>query len=168
MNQTRKKPAVQGAKALAVVIGVLGLLLILVPLTIFPICSPSTVFSGGSTSGVVHRCHNTFYAESLMGVFTIITGFVAFFRPDRQMISNVSLWLFILAIIVVVLPLGVTGVCTMPNMSCRNGTVPGLVTVGVLMIFAGLWGMLLVKRAPKSSARKPIGLRDTPQSSTRR
>jgi hypothetical protein len=168
MNQTMKKPTVQGAKALAVVIGVLGLLLILVPLLIFPVCSPSSAFSGSSAAGIVHPCHNTLYAESLMGIFTIITGFVAFFRPDRQMISNVSLWILVLAIIVVVLPLGVTGVCTMPNMSCRNGTVPGLVTVGVLMVFSGLWGMLLVKRAPKSSARKPIGLRDTPQSSSRR
>lgn len=168
MNQTRKKPTVKGAKSLAVVIGVLGLLLILVPLIIFPVCSLSSATSGTSAAGIVHPCHNTFYAESLMGIFTIITGVVAFFRPDRQMISNISLWIFVLAIIVVALPLGVTGVCTMPYMSCRNGTVPGLVTVGVLMVFAGLWGMLLVKRAPQSSARKPIGLRNTPQSSSRR
>ncbi len=152
MNNINRGAVILGARALAVVIFILGALVMLVPLVIFSVCDGAQAVEAGAHGGL-HACNNTLYAEIVMSVFVMITGVYVLIRPIGHIVANASIWVIVLAVIVGLLPMAVTGVCTMPSMACRNGTVPGLVVVSVLMIISGIWGSMTVRSQASAAER---------------
>jgi len=138
-------------RVLGVVVIVLGALLILTPWVIFPVCmvgrnAPPKGLEVGHH--MRHGCHDTLRAETALGVVAIGIGAVPLLWPRRKIKIAVSTATLIVAALVVLFPLKITGLCKMSDMACRIGTMPALATVAVVMGLAGLIGLIVSIRAP--------------------
>lgn len=122
---------------------ILGLLVILIPLLIFPVCGFGRHAPPPGQAIGSHLCHGTLYTEIVVGIFAVLSGLLMLIRPERQVVAHASTWVVILAVVGVSLPTALTGVCKMPTMPCRTGTVPALVIATGLMACAGILGLIL-------------------------
>lgn len=126
----------------------LGLLLILVPWSIFPVCGMGRYSSVADQVIGLHGCHATFRAEIVLGIIAIITGMVPVLWPVGKSLLGASIMSLVISILVILFPSSITGVCTVPTMACRLGTFPALVTLGILMAITSGAGILLSRKQP--------------------
>jgi|Deesub1362A_J573_1020465.scaffolds.fasta_scaffold00180_27 hypothetical protein len=123
----------------------LGLALVLVPRFILPTCYYAQEGHGLS------RCAYMGWAAMLMGGVVMVLGAVVFFL--RGPLRSLMVVAAALAVAVLALP-QVMGYCASPHMPCNWGTVPGLRSLGGLMLLASVAGFFLSKeRTPPPPAR---------------
>lgn len=112
-----------------------GLLVILIPTVILPICQ----------SEMKMACYFTKQAEIGVGAVILALGVLTLFSSKKTRLG-ISYAQLLNGILVLALPLKLTGLCKMSDMACRAKTLPGLIVIGVLIIvLAGVnSGYLLV------------------------
>lgn len=131
-----------------VAIVIMGMLVILTPRRIFPVCGVGRYAPLAGGPVVHHACHNTLKAGTALGVAAIIIGLIPLVRPLRKTVFWSSIAAIGISALVVLFPASITGVCKMPDMPCRIGTLPALVTVAALMFMVGVIGLLGCRKTP--------------------
>jgi len=135
-------------RVFGLVFALLGLLLILTPRLIFPVCGVGRYAPPEGQAAGYHACHGTLKAETVLGAAAILVGSVAFLWPKRRVLAATSVLGLVTAVLAACFPLFITGMCKMPTMACRLGTQPALVTIAVLMAIAAAAGLAVSKRTP--------------------
>ena len=103
---------------------VLGILLALVPTVLFPTCDATEMKMA---------CYYTKQAEVGLGVLVAVLGVVALLSKNASVRSGLSLAILGIAVLVVVYPLYLTGLCKMSDMMCRLRTLPALILISVVI-----------------------------------
>lgn len=129
-------------RLIGIVIVILGLLLLLTPWYIFPVCGKGRHAPGPGMVDKPHRCANSLYAETALGILTVGIGALALARPRRKILSATSASLLVVAALVSLFPLWITGMCKVATMPCRIGTLPGLILIAVLLAITSVAGMV--------------------------
>lgn len=114
---------------------VLGGLILLIPLAIFPACSSTLELASGGTTPM--KCHWSAISCALLGAITACAGVVSFFLQTRREKAFVGVLLCFLGVGVVLLPTLFIGVCANATMRCHMAMQPALVVCGVLLILLG-------------------------------
>jgi len=128
------------------VIIIAGLMLLATPRYIFPVCGMGKKPPEKTTEEIKHKCHGTLHAETAIGGVSIFLGLGFIFAPGIRSRKTLSLVIIAAAALAIIFPTAITGVCGIPSMSCRHGTVPFLVTVGIIMGAAGVAGLFIRSR----------------------
>ena len=79
-------------------------------------------------------CYYTKNALIGVGAVIALLGAVSYIFTSDEARKAVSLAEFLNALLVLALPLKLTGFCKMPEMSCRAATLPALIVISVLLI----------------------------------
>lgn len=142
----------------------LGLLIVLTPWYIFPICeiaeksgtmqmgtSSDNAMNMNTDSGAHMTCWYTAEAEAGTGALVILVGLVLFALPNRDSRRSLGIIAIGLGVITVLLPTYLIGMCTSsPDTPCNIGTKPALILLGVLTAITGIYLILA-----KDDARIP-------------
>jgi len=131
-------------RAVGIVILALGLLLALIPWYIFPVCGQGRFAPLSGKKLMAHPCAGTARVETALAAAVALAGIAATARPRRRTTLAASIIAVGLAVPVALAP-AVAGICKMATMPCRIGTVPALGFVAVLLLAAGIAGMLLAR-----------------------
>ncbi len=135
-------------RALGITIIVLGVLLILTPWYIFPVCKvgryapPEGVQLGG------HGCHDTLKAETALGGLAVIIGFLPVIWPRKKALLAASTAIVLIALLVALFPTVITGMCKVPTMPCNTGTLPALIILSILFGITGVSGIIVFRKIP--------------------
>ncbi len=131
---------------LSVVIMILGLLIILVPQFILPVCEGTLVTDAGKE--VPMKCHWTAQAEILTGLMILAAGVLSLVvkKDGGRMASGIFAALGGLCALLLVT--SVIGVCMNPAMSCVMGTKPAII---ILSAFTMLLGAIMALRAGRNT-----------------
>ncbi len=141
-----KEPRSTKWRILGAVTVVLGVLMVAVPWVVFPVCGVGRYAPPAGQPVGHHGCHGTLDAETIIGIIIAVIGLVMAIRPRQRIVFVSSISVCILAILAVLFPIAITGVCKMSTMPCRLGTVPALVTASLLMGATALAGLLLSRK----------------------
>lgn len=101
-----------------------GLLVILTPTVLFPICQ----------SEMKMACYFTKQAEIGVGALILALGIVSVLFADKKARLGISIAQFFNGVLVLLLPLKLTGLCKMSDMACRAKTLPALIVISVLIL----------------------------------
>ncbi len=106
-----------------------GLLVILIPTVLFPVCE----------SEMKMACYYTKQAEIGVGAVILLLGIVSALFSDKKTRSGISIAQFLNGALVLALPFKLTGLCKMSDMACKAKTQPALIVIGVLiLVIAGV------------------------------
>ena len=101
----------------------LGLLVILAPTVLFPVCE----------SEMKMACFFTKKAEIGAGLVIAALGVIYFFLKNKDIRLGISIAQFLNAGLVLAFPAKLTGLCKMSDMACRLKTYPALIVLSVLL-----------------------------------
>ena len=101
----------------------LGLLVILAPTVLFPVCE----------SEMKMACFFTKKAEIGVGLVIAALGVIYFFLKNKDIRLGISIAQFLNAGLVLAFPAKITGLCKMSDMACRVKTYPALIVLSVLL-----------------------------------
>jgi ABC-type transport system involved in cytochrome c biogenesis permease subunit len=146
---------------LAGILILLGVLVVLTPWYIFPVCeiaekSGTTQMETGSDNamsmninpGSHMKCWYTAEAETGVGVLLILTGVALLALPGRVSRKTAGILGGILGLIVILVPTILVGVCTTPDAPCRIGTLPALILLGAVTVITGIYLVLSKDAVP--------------------
>ena len=102
----------------------LGLLVILAPTVLFPVCE----------SDMKMACFFTKKAEIGVGLVIAALGVIYFFLKNKDIRLGISIAQFLNAGLVLAFPAKLTGLCKMSDMACRVKTYPALIVLSVLLV----------------------------------
>lgn len=130
----------------ALIVIILGVIIILIPWYLFPVCGVGRYAPPVGTLPRMHGCDGTLKAATVLGVLMVFAGMLPLFVRQywAGIVSAAST--AVIGVLVILFPTVITGVCRVPTMPCVFGTKPALVAVGILLILAGCIGVLLVKK----------------------
>lgn len=109
---------------------ILGLLVAIGPQTLFPAC--------GAHDGKFMKCHWTAQAELGIGLTIAILGLLLILIASRQLRIGISIGIFLNAILELLIPNALIGVCGSLQMNCRILTLPALNILGVLVALSAV------------------------------
>jgi hypothetical protein len=143
----------QQSKILAGILILLGVLVVLTPWYIFPVCeiaekSGAMQMNDGSDNGMnmnpgTHmKCWYTAEAETGVGVLIILTGVALLALPGRISRKTAGIIGGILGLIVILVPTILVGICSTPDAPCRIGTLPALILLGAVTVITGIYLVL--------------------------
>lgn len=115
---------------------VLGILTVLAPTVIFPVCA----------GDMGMRCTYTGHAEVGLGLLLAILGLVSLFLQEKVR-AGISIATVGIGGFVIALPVGLIGVCGSNMMKCNVATRPLLVVLGVLIILVSLINAVFLLRS---------------------
>ncbi|HUT52522.1 MAG TPA: DUF4418 family protein [bacterium] len=133
------------ARAVGIAVVALGVLLVLTPWVIFPVCGVGRFAPGPGIAPGMHPCHGTLQAETVLGAAAIVIGFIPVLWPRKKAVLGASLGAAAVAVLAVLFPLAITGLCKVVTMPCRLGTLPALETVATLMMLAAALGLTVYR-----------------------
>ena len=121
----------------------LGALLSLIPTVIFPVCESEKKMS----------CYYTARAEFGIGIIIIILGVAYILFKSEELRAGISLSIAVNSILVVLLPLKLTGLCKMNDMACRIGTLPALIVIAIIIaaVSLGNFAYILISSKTKKN-----------------
>ncbi|WP_010258172.1 DUF4418 family protein [Treponema primitia] len=116
---------------------VLGILIAIGPITIFPVCE---------IRDVIMKCHWTARAELGVGLSIAVLGILTLFFESK--IFGLSAGVFINGILVLLFPTVLIGVCAHPRASCHMLALPALLVLGsITIVVAALNGFFVLKKS---------------------
>lgn len=132
---------------LAGILILLGVLVVLTPWFIFPVCEIKGVSDTGMADmnmnpGTHMKCWYTAEAETGVGVLIILTGVALLALPGRVSRKTAGIAGGILGLIIILVPTVLVGVCTTPDAPCRIGTLPALILLGAVTVITGIYLVL--------------------------
>ena len=101
----------------------LGLLVILAPTMLFPVCE----------SEMKMACFFTKKTEIGVGLVIAALGVIYVFLKNKDIRLGISIAQFLNAGLVLAFPAKLTGLCKMSDMACRVKTYPALIVLSVLL-----------------------------------
>ncbi len=113
--------------SISIIFVILGILIILAPTVIFPVCDAEMKM----------RCLYTKQAEIGIGALIAVLGAVTFFLSE-QVRAGISIAIAGIGVLEIAIPTVLIGVCGSDMMACNNATRPLLVVLGVLTILVSV------------------------------
>ena len=127
---------------------VLGVLVTLIPIAIFPVCIDMIELMNGKA--LFMKCHWTAIAELLVGILIIFDGILIIGFKKRETRIALSIMSFLFGLTVLLIPTAVIGMCETATMACRVGTEPALIVVSVITMVVGIGNILFQSSSIKS------------------
>lgn len=124
----------------AIVFVLLGLLIILSPTVLFPVCGAHEMKMS---------CFYTKQAEIGVGAVVTALGVIYFLLKNKDIRIGLSIAQILNAALVLALPLKLTGLCKMSEMSCRVKTLPALIVLSVLLGVVALADIFFLSKSEK-------------------
>lgn len=121
-------------KMIGIVLFLMGLMVVLVPRYILPVCE----YQGYSKMA----CSYTALSEMFMGITVMVSSLGIFFSKSGESQRWLALTLITSGTSVLLIPV-VIGYCHSSNMPCNYGTIPVLRLAGILIILVSLGGFLV-------------------------
>ena len=121
----------------AVVVIILGLLAAIGPRTIFPVCP---------VGDMKMRCYSTASAELATGLIGAAVGIALLLTGRKKIRIILSVFEFIIGLIIVLIPTVIVGVCGNAMMHCVSVTKPALIVTGIFDALVSLVLILLTLR----------------------
>lgn len=118
----------------------LGLLVILAPTVLFPVCESEKKMA----------CYYTKEAEIGIGILIAALGVVYFFLKNKSARLGIAVAEFFSAGLVLLYPLKLTGLCKMSDMACRVKTLPALIVLAVLLLAVALGDLFFLGKGEKN------------------
>jgi hypothetical protein len=121
-----------------VLLVILGILVILVPWIIFPVCEMEgsyVVTSAGVKLPMT--CGWTARAESGVGALIVVAGGLLIARGSAETRQAVGIFSIAMGALVVLFPTVLIGMCKVATHPCRLTTLPALEVLGVIVIIIG-------------------------------
>jgi preprotein translocase subunit SecY len=103
---------------------IIGLVTAIGPLTIFSVCGPME-------NGSFMKCHWTARAELGIGILIVLLGVALVFLTAKQIRIGISTGIALFAILEILIPNKLIGVCGGEHMQCHALTLPTLTLLGV-------------------------------------
>jgi len=132
----------------ALIVIILGVIVILIPWYLFPVCGIGRYAPPVGTLPRMHGCDGTLKAATVLGVILVFAGVLTLFLRQfwAGIVSAAST--IVIGVLVILFPTIITGVCKVPTMPCVFGTKPALIIAGIVLIVAGCIGGMLFKKKP--------------------
>ncbi len=113
-------------------VAALGLLIVLVPVYIFPVCSHLIETAAGDT--VPMKCFWSRQAEIGIGLLILCGGvLLAVFKSPLTRVG-ISIMTSLTGILGILIPTLLIGGCKMATMACRSRTFPALIVLNILTV----------------------------------
>jgi len=128
-------------KTIGIVLFLMGLMVVLIPRYILPVCE----YQGYSKMA----CSSTAHSEMFMGFIVMVSSLGIFSSKSAETLRWLALTLISSGTSVLLIPEAI-GYCHSSNMPCNYGTIPVLRLTGVLIVLVSLGGFLAsFKRASR-------------------
>ena len=132
-------------KGIGAVLVLLGIIVILTPWIIFPVCEMEGLYvQAVSGMNFPMPCGWTARAETGIGALIAVAGGLLIARSTPETRQAVGIFAIALGALVVLFPTVLIGMCKVASHSCRMTTLPALEILGVIVVIIG--GYLLWKR----------------------
>lgn len=131
-----------------IVVIVLGVLVALIPIVIFPVCGNMIELMNGKS--IFMKCHWTAMAEVLLGILMVFDGMLIMIFKNWEARIALSIMSFLFGLIVLLIPTVVIGMCETATMACRVGTEPALIVMSVITMIVGIGNILFLISSIKS------------------
>ena len=118
-----------------------GLLIILAPTVLFPVCSAEKMKMA---------CYYSAKAEIGLGGLVAALGAVYFLLKSKEIRIGITMAQFFNAILVIVYPLKLIGLCKNADMACRVKTLPALIVLTVLLGATALVNLFFLAKSSKT------------------
>ena len=115
----------------------LGLLIILAPIVLFPVCESEKKMA----------CYYTKEAEIGIGILIAALGVVYFFLKNKSARLGIAIAEFFSAGLVLLYPLKLTGLCKMSDMACRVKTLPALIVLAIVLVAISLGDLFFLAKS---------------------
>lgn len=139
---------------ISLVFVVLGLLVILVPTYLLPVCAPMEVISPVvNVQAPAHvtvkymKCHWTGQAEMGIGAVIMALGLLMLLSRSACVRLGLSLSVICVAMLAAAIPTVLIGVCPGEMMPCHMGTLPALLLLSGLLVVIALINVLYLNRS---------------------
>lgn len=119
---------------------VMGVIVALIPFVLFPVCPSHEMRMA---------CYYTKQAELGIGIVVAALGLIYIVFNDTGVRKGLSIAQLLNALLVILFPLKLTGLCSGSEMACRIGTKPALTVAGVLIAAFSLINIIILKAAKK-------------------
>jgi hypothetical protein len=123
---------------------VLGLLMAILPHTLFHVCTGT--ISSVSGIRIPMKCFWTARMATGLGVLFCVSGILLYFSKGVLARVGISLMIFMNGILLAAVPTVLIGVCKAETMPCRMGTLPCLLVLAVLILTFSLANLFYLYR----------------------
>jgi uncharacterized membrane protein YczE len=124
----------------AIILIVLGILLVVSPWTIAPVCEVNGMYAQLANGKTLPMpCGWTARAEVGMGVLTILAGLLLTFSQSAETKRMIGLFSIALGVLTILFPLYITKMCALADHPCNLLTKPVLVILGIATIAVSCW-----------------------------
>ena len=124
----------------AIILIVLGILLVVSPWTIAPVCEVNGMFAQLANGKTLPMpCGWTARAEVGMGVLIILAGLLLTFSQSAETKRMIGLFSIALGVLTILFPLYITKMCALADHPCNLLTKPVLVILGIAIIAVSCW-----------------------------
>jgi len=116
----------------------LGIIIILTPWIIFPVCEMEGSYVVTSTGmKLPMTCGWSARAESGIGALIVVAGALLIARSTRETRQAVGIFTIAMGALVILFPTFLIGMCKVATHPCRMTTLPALEILGVIVIIVG-------------------------------
>ena len=116
----------------------LGIIIILTPWIIFPVCEMEGSYVVTSTGmQLPMTCGWSARAESGIGALIVVAGGLLIARSTRETRQAVGVFTIAMGALVILFPTFLIGMCKVATHPCRMTTLPALEILGVIVIIVG-------------------------------
>ena len=124
----------------AIILIVLGILLVVSPWTIAPVCEVEGMFAKLANGKTLPMpCGWTARAEIGTGALTILAGLLLMFSQSAETKRMIGLFGVALGVLSILFPLYITKMCALADHPCNLLTKPVLVILGIATIAVSCW-----------------------------
>ena len=124
-----------------VVIGLIyivgGILTGLIPKVLLPVCD---------SEEMKMACYYTGQAAVGLGIAISVLGLIFLLGKEKSFRSGISIAQLLFAILVLLNPLALTGLCKMETMQCRVQTLPGFIVTAILLAVVSIVNVLYLNQ----------------------
>jgi hypothetical protein len=130
---------------IGVLLILLGIIIILTPWVIFPVCEMHGLFAETKTGTKLPMpCGYTGRAETGIGALIVVSGGVLIARKTQDTKQVVGVFSIATGVLVILYPTVLIGMCKLADHPCRQLTIPAFEILGAAVIIIG--GYLLWKK----------------------
>ncbi|GHS90590.1 hypothetical protein FACS1894139_09880 [Planctomycetales bacterium] len=104
---------------------VIGILIAFGPQTLFPVCPPM--------EHITMKCHSTARVEFALGLLVAVLGLLTLLTASASFRCGLTVSIFLNAVLALLIPAVLVGVCPGAHMGCRSLTLPALVLLSGLL-----------------------------------
>jgi hypothetical protein len=121
-----------------VLLVILGILIILTPWIIFPVCEMEGIYVVTAAGmNLPMTCGWSARAETGLGALIVVAGGLLIARSTRETRQAVGIFSIAMGALVVLFPTVLIGMCKVATHPCRTTTLPALEILGVIVIIVG-------------------------------